>query len=97
MRLPYLTKTSLTIGLVAWIVSSATADVLLVENANVRRYTDDGTFLGTFVAGLNIPLSVARSEPGGQLFISQHGTGEIHIYCAPLSRSPPMSVTRRWC
>ena len=82
MKLPYLVKTSLTIGLVAWIVSSATADVLLVEDANVRRYTDDGTFLGTFVAGLKIPLSVARSEPGGHLFISQHGTGEIHKYDA---------------
>ena len=53
MKLPYLTKTSLTIGLVAWIVSSATGDVLLVEDANVRRYADNGTFLGTFVAGLN--------------------------------------------
>ena len=46
MKLPYLTKTSLTIGLVAWIVSSATADVLLVEDANVRATPTTEPFWG---------------------------------------------------
>ena len=34
------------------------------------------------MAGLNVPLSVARSELGGHLFISQYGEGEIHKYDA---------------
>ena len=79
-KLPYLTKTVAAVGLIACLLPRAGADVLVVEEANVRRYTDDGTFLGTFAAGLNTPLSVVRSEPVGNVFISQFGTGEIHKY-----------------
>jgi len=43
-------------------VFSASADILLVEKAEVRRYTDGGTFLGTFAEGMDIPLSVRRSD-----------------------------------
>ena len=80
MKLQNLTKASLALGLGACLVSTAAADVLLVEGTHVRRYTDGGTFLGTFVAGLNTPLGVTRSEPSGNLFISQYGAGEIHKY-----------------
>ena len=77
-----LTRMSMVAAFVACIVSVASADVLLVEGSEVRRYSDDGTFLGTFVAGLDTPLSVARSEASGDLFVSQHATGEIRKYDA---------------
>ena len=43
-------------------VFPAGADILLVEKSEVRRYTDGGTFLGTFAEGADIPLNVRRSD-----------------------------------
>lgn len=62
------------------LASAVRADLLVVEGSNVRRYSDGGTFLGTFLAGLNVPIGVTTAPATGEIFISQSGTGEIHKY-----------------
>lgn len=76
----FLYRAFLTFALAATGCSAVVADILVVESAHVRRYADDGTFLGTFVGGLNTPLAVIRSDPDGYIFVSQFGSGEIHKY-----------------
>ena len=56
------------------------ADILVTEGSDIRRYSDTGTFLGTFLSGLNIPMGIATSGTTGDIFISQVGSGEIRIY-----------------
>ena len=75
-----LKKASLALGLAACIVCVARADILLVEGSEVRRYSDSGTFLGTFAQGLASPLGITEAD--GHVFIGQYGGGEIHKYDA---------------
>lgn len=63
LKHPFLTtKASLAIGLAACIVSVARADILLVEGTEVRRYSDSGTFLGTFAQGAGFPARHYRGR-----------------------------------
>ena len=70
----------LAISLAVCIFSAARADILVVEGAAVRRYSDSGTFLSTFAHGLAIPLGITEAK--GSIFIGQPGSGEIHKYDA---------------
>ena len=70
----------LVISLAACMVSGASADILLVEGNEVRRYSDSGTLLGTFAKELGFPLGITEGD--GYVFVGQHGSGEIHKYDA---------------
>ena len=56
------------------------ADILVTEGNDIRRYSDTGTFLGTFLSRLDVPIGIAASESTGDVFISQAGSGEIRRY-----------------
>ena len=70
----------LVISLAACMVSGASADILLVEGNEVRRYSDSGTLLGTFAKELGFPLGITEGD--SYVFVGQHGSGEIHKYDA---------------
>ncbi len=59
---------------------STRADILVTEGNDIRRYSDTGTFLGTFLSRLDVPNGIAASESTGDVFISQAGSGEIRRY-----------------
>ena len=60
----------------------ASADILVVEGNDVRRYSDAGTFLGTFASSLSTPIGVAHGGTTGHVFVGQFSNGEIRKFTA---------------
>ena len=71
---------SFSLGLVFAMQTSA--DILVVEGNDVRRYSDGGTFLGTFASGMSTPIGVAHGGTTGPVFVGQFGNGEIRKFTA---------------
>ena len=71
---------SFTLGLM--FAMQASADILVVEGNDVRRYSDAGTFLGTFASSLSTPIGVAHGGTTGHVFVGQFSNGEIRKFTA---------------